>query len=79
MALHGLREATRDVDTITVLDEAVSSAAHEVSRRRGLAPHWLNSHARPWPPLGCESRTATSCSRTRTSSSWARQQTRSFL
>ena len=52
MALHGLREATRDVDTITVLDEAVSSAAHEVSRRRGLAPHWLNSHARPWTPAG---------------------------
>jgi Nucleotidyltransferase of unknown function (DUF6036) len=39
LALHGLREATRDVDTITVLDEAVRSAVREVARRRGLAPH----------------------------------------
>lgn len=52
LALHGLREATRDVDIITVLDEAVSSAVHEVARRRGLAPHWLNAHARPWTPAG---------------------------
>ena len=52
LALHGLRESTRDVDTITVLDEAVRSAVHEVARRRGLAPHWLNAHARPWTPVG---------------------------
>jgi hypothetical protein len=52
LALHGLREATRDVDTITVLDEAVRSAVREVARRRGLAPHWLNAHARPWTPAG---------------------------
>lgn len=52
LALHGLREATRDVDTITVLDEAVSSAVQEVAMRRGLAPHWLNAHARPWTPAG---------------------------
>lgn len=43
LALHGLRESTRDVDTITVLDEAVRSAVQEVARRRGLAPHWLNA------------------------------------
>lgn len=52
LALHGLRESTRDVDTITVLDEAVRSAVQEVARRRGLAPHWLNAHARPWTPAG---------------------------
>ena len=52
LALHGLREATRDVHTITVLDETVSSAVHEVARHRGLAPDWLNSHARPWKPAG---------------------------
>ncbi|MHB8300594.1 MAG: hypothetical protein ACYDDW_18990 [Dermatophilaceae bacterium] len=52
MALHGLREATRDIDTITALDEAVNSAVHEVARHRGLAPHWLNAHARPWTPAG---------------------------
>ena len=52
LALHGLRESTRDVDTITVLDEAVRAAVQEVARRRGLAPHWLNAHARPWTPVG---------------------------
>jgi hypothetical protein len=52
LALHGLRDATRDVDTITVLDDAVSSAVHEVASRRGLAPYWLNAHARPWTPAG---------------------------
>ena len=54
LALHGLREATRDVDTITVLDEAVRSAVHEVARRRGLTPDWLNAHARPWTPVGLQ-------------------------
>jgi hypothetical protein len=31
LALHGLRDATRDVDTITVLDDAVNSAVHEAT------------------------------------------------
>jgi Nucleotidyltransferase of unknown function (DUF6036) len=52
LALHGLREATRDVDTITVLDKAVSSAVQEVALRRGLAADWLNAHARSWTPAG---------------------------
>jgi Nucleotidyltransferase of unknown function (DUF6036) len=52
LAMHGLRDATRDVDTITALDEAVSDAVHEVATRRGLATNWLNAHARPWAPAG---------------------------
>lgn len=52
LALHGLRQSTRDVDTITALDQAVSSAVRAVATRRGLAPHWLNAHARPWTPTG---------------------------
>jgi hypothetical protein len=52
LALHGLREATRDVDTITALDDAVRDAVDEVATTRGLAPHWLNEHARPWTPTG---------------------------
>jgi len=52
LAFHGLRDATRDVDTITALDEAVRDAVHEVATRRGLVSHWLNAHARPWAPTG---------------------------
>ena len=49
LALHGLRESTRDVDTITVLDEAVRSAVQEVASRRGLAQ--LVGEAESWGGL----------------------------
>lgn len=52
LAFHGLREATRDIDTITSLDQPVRDAIHEVATAHGLAPHWLNAHARPWTPTG---------------------------
>lgn len=52
LAFQGLRDATRDVDTITQLDEAVREAVREVAARRGLTPAWLNEHARPWKPAG---------------------------
>lgn len=52
LALHRLRDATRDVDTITALDDAVREAVREVATRGGLATNWLNAHARPWTPAG---------------------------
>ena len=45
LALHELREATRDVDCISRLDEQLRIAASEVARRHDLSPHWLNDNA----------------------------------
>lgn len=45
LALHGLREATRNVDSATRLDEELHAAAARVAERHGLAPKWLNDSA----------------------------------
>lgn len=51
MALHGLRETTRDVDSVAPLKEELRLAAQRVARRRGLDPtHWLNAAAAAWRP-----------------------------
>ena len=50
LALHGLREATRDVDSTTAVDPELRAAVERVASRHGLAPQWLNDRARPFLP-----------------------------
>ena len=50
LALHGLREATRDVDSTTAVDAELRGAVARVAARHGLAPAWLNDRARPYLP-----------------------------
>lgn len=50
LALHGLREATRDVDSTTAVDDELRDAVGRVAARHGLAPAWLNDRARPFLP-----------------------------
>jgi hypothetical protein len=52
LAFHGLRTSTRDVDTITALDDQVRAAIATVAERNDLHPDWLNAHARPFAPVG---------------------------
>lgn len=42
LALHGLREATADVDSMSKLNKELRDAAAVVAARHGLAPTWLN-------------------------------------
>lgn len=51
LALHGLREATRDVDSTTVVDGELRDAVARVAARHGLAPAWLNDRAKPFLPV----------------------------
>ena len=51
LALHGLREATRDVDSTTVVDAELRDAVALVASRHGLAPAWLNDHAKGFLPV----------------------------
>lgn len=51
LALRGLREATRDVDTATAVDADLRDAVARVASRHDLAPQWLNDHARPFLPV----------------------------
>ncbi len=50
LALHGLREATRDFDSTTAVDAELREAVVRVAVRHGLAPDWLNDRARPYLP-----------------------------
>lgn len=50
LALYGLREATRDVDSTTAVDAEMRDAVARVAARHGLAPAWLNDRARPYLP-----------------------------
>jgi len=50
LALHGLRDATRDVDSTTLVDADLRDAVARVAARHGLAPRWLNDHANPYLP-----------------------------
>ena len=52
LALHGLRQATRDVDSIGRLDADVRGAAASVAERHGLPAGWLNDNAAAWWPAG---------------------------
>ena len=50
LALRGMRDATRDVDSIRPLDDELRRATHVIAERHGLAANWLNDHAAPWAP-----------------------------
>jgi hypothetical protein len=52
LALHGLRDATADVDSITSLNDELQEAIRAVAARHGLAPGWLNASASPFAPVG---------------------------
>ncbi len=52
LAWHGLREATRDVDSIRRLDQELRDAVHRVAVRHRLAHNWLNDHAEAFAPFG---------------------------
>jgi hypothetical protein len=56
LALHGLRGATRDVDTVTPVDKDLGDAVRRVADRHGLAPKWLNDRARPYLPASFNAR-----------------------
>jgi hypothetical protein len=50
LALLGLRDATKDVDTARQASQSLSAAATRVAQRHDLAPGWLNSAASAWVP-----------------------------
>ena len=50
LALHGLRDATRDVDTVRAIDDQLEAAVARVAERHDLAPKWLNDRSRPFLP-----------------------------
>ena len=50
LAWHGLRDATEDVDSIRLRDDAGRDAVKTVAVRHRLAANWLNDHAAPWAP-----------------------------
>ena len=50
LALHGLREATRDVDSVLQLDKELQGAVVRVAARHDLAPKWLNDSAAAFVP-----------------------------
>lgn len=50
LALHGIRDATVDVDCVERLDDEMRTAAARVARRHDLAPKWLNDHAAAFTP-----------------------------
>ena len=54
LALHDLRESTRDVDSATALNQLLRDAAVVVAERRGLRQDWINDHARPFLPADFE-------------------------
>lgn len=50
MALHHLRDATQDVDSVRALDAELRRAARVVAARHGLPDTWLNDTARAFLP-----------------------------
>ncbi|MGB7980022.1 MAG: hypothetical protein WCF36_04430 [Candidatus Nanopelagicales bacterium] len=50
LAWHGLRESTRDVDSLRPLDLELARAADEVGATHGLAAGWLNARAATFIP-----------------------------
>lgn len=50
LAVHGLRESTRDVDSVRRLDDELTQAVAIVAERHNLAPRWLNSSAAAFLP-----------------------------
>jgi len=55
----GYRDATRDVDSVSSLDDTLRSAVEEVASRHGLAPKWLNDAAAGFLPQTFDERRCT--------------------
>ena len=51
LAWHGLRAATRDVDSVRRLDEELQEAVRAVALRHDLAPAWMNDASGAFTPL----------------------------
>lgn len=52
LAWHGLRETTRDIDSIRRLDEELREAVRRVGERHELAYDWLNDRSEAFAPFG---------------------------
>ena len=50
LAWHGLRDATRDIDSVRRFDEELAEAVRRVAERHDLAPEWINYHAAAFLP-----------------------------
>ena len=72
LALHGLRSATHDVDSVRPVPVTLAAAVATVADRHGLAPRWLNDRARGFLPVTFEVSECTWSSTGRRSSSSGR-------
>lgn len=52
LALHGLRDSTADVDSLTPLDETLREHIAVIAAHHNLRSDWLNDHAHPFSPRG---------------------------
>ncbi len=52
LAWLGLRDATRDIDSASPIDEVLQAAVETVATRHDLAPQWINDSAAPFVPHG---------------------------
>jgi tRNA A37 N6-isopentenylltransferase MiaA len=52
LALTELRESTRDIDSVTRIEDATKRATERIGRERGYAPNWLNDAAAAFRPSG---------------------------
>ena len=59
LAWQGLRDATRDVDSVERLDEVLKIAVERVAARHDLAPRWINDAAAQFLPAGFDLADAT--------------------
>jgi Nucleotidyltransferase of unknown function (DUF6036) len=50
LSLRAVRDATRDIDTVTELDDEFCQVIETVAERSGLTPRFFNSNAKPWRP-----------------------------
>jgi len=52
LAWLGLRDATRDIDSASKIDDVLRAAVERVAVRHDLAPRWINDNAAPFVPHG---------------------------
>ena len=52
MALHELRRATRDIDTVTRITAAIRAALDAIAAEHGFEADWLNDRAAMYAPQG---------------------------
>ena len=52
LALHELRESTRDIDSVTRLDEVTKQAILEIAQQHRYPNNWLNDAAAAFRPTG---------------------------